>query len=187
MTDPRTLWQSQRPLGAPSFEVERLAAQLEKRARRRNLREYLAAAITLPVCIALGISAQGAMGVSLALLGLGLAVMSWQLHRRATPLATNLGVPLLTHYRQSLAQQRDAMRSAWRWYLGPLAPGLVLFLAAYFVEVAPRSPRAMGMGILTSALCLATFIVIAWMNARAARKLDHELEAIERANEKSEP
>lgn len=175
--DLQALWKSQSAPHYP-FDIARVAAEFEKSVRRRTLRESIATAIIVPLCLVLSFTTQSAMGLGFALLALGLLVMLWQLRLRTSRQDAELGVPLLAHHRQRLLRERDALRSAWRWYLGPMVPGLVLFLVAYFVEIAPRSPRAMGMGILTSLLCVATFLGIAWMNARAARKLTLELDAL---------
>ncbi len=173
------LWRSQ-PAPHRPVDIARLASDFEKSVRRRTLRETLAAAIVVPLCLWLSFTMQSAMGVGLGLLGLGVLVMLWQLRRRTARHDSELGAPLLAHHRLRLVREQSALRSAWLWYLGPMLPGLTLFLVAYFVEVAPRSTRAMGTGIITAALSLATFIGIAWMNARAARRVGLELDALDR-------
>lgn len=179
--DLRSLWKSQ-PSEPQEFaveELERRSRRFDQSVRRRNIREWVATAVLVPLCVGLSLYVQSVMGWGFALLALGLLVMAWHLRRHAERTQTELSLPLLTRYRRVLTQERDALASAWRWYLGPLVPGLAVFLGGYFLHVAPQSPRAFGTGVLTAVLILVTFAGIAWMNARAAAKLSAELSALE--------
>jgi hypothetical protein len=135
-----SLWRGQgltplQPL--PPEELARQAHQLQDTVARRNRREVLASALITPVFLFYAwyfphwLTKLGAL---LTVAGTG--VVMWQLHRRARarPLPEALAGSLMEFHRAELARQRDALRSVWRWYIGPLVPGLVLFLCGRQIE-----------------------------------------------------
>jgi hypothetical protein len=55
-----------------------------------------------------------------------------QIYKRASPVTLPVDLALtasLEFHRRELVRQRDLLRSVWRWYIGPIVPGLVVFYA----------------------------------------------------------
>jgi Flp pilus assembly protein TadB len=105
----------------------------------------------------------------------------WQLHRRARarPLPEALAGSLMEFHRAELARQRDALRSVWRWYIGPLVPGLVLFLCGRQIENGSWQPAAFAI----VALLLAGVVVL---NLHAARRLQRQIDKLDQLTREGE-
>lgn len=184
----KELWQHQPVEGIPmSLEkIHQRAAKFEKRIWWRNVREYVGGAIAAAL---LGydfvVSHNVLFRLAFASLIAGLAYMAYQLHRRASArtLPADLGmVNSLQFHRSELERQRDFVSHIWRWYLGPLVPGLVILTVASAVA----NSSASGLVRLTLAdIVFATSLMLVWsFNARAARCLQtriNELYAAETA------
>lgn len=152
---------------------------LNRRVRMRNLREYAAALLAGAVFAAYAFVLDELLLKlgSIALIG-GLVAVAWNLHRRASarrPDSAELASPCLAYLKADLTRQRDALRSVWKWYLLPLAPGMVLFLAGLAVAVPAGVAVASGLGL---ALALLAWCVIR-LDAAAADRLDRELRALD--------
>jgi hypothetical protein len=179
--DARGLWQGQ-PIGgkAPGLEeVRRGARAFERTIRRRNLREYVAAAL---VTIFFGWQAAAAaepatrIGAILTVAGTAFIVFRLRRHGSAAAPAADLGLrPCLDFHRAELERQRDLLRSVWYWYLLPLVPGLLVMLAGRLLAQ-PQSIWRVGPYAL---VCAAIFFAIARLNSRAARELQREIDALE--------
>ena len=97
-------------------------------------------------------------------------------------LAAGLAVALATLYRRrrvarqargrvaALRQERDLLRSARWWYLGPLVPGFLLVLGA---GIAARPL----LGIVVLAVIAGFFVWVDRQNRQAAEALDREIAA----------
>ncbi|WP_437630351.1 hypothetical protein [Sorangium sp. So ce854] len=198
MTDElQRLWQSAPP-DKEKIDMEALkrrGSKLRRTVRARNALESAAAVVAL--CL-LGAQAYAALGagdhlsaLGAALLMAGLLVVVGVLWKRGSNLRPpGLDAPTseqIAFHRRALARQRDLLRAVPRWYLGPLVPGLVVLLVVGTL----RFPLGEGLPYptLARALLLAghlalvalVFAGIAWLNARAARKLDAEIATIDGA------
>lgn len=150
---------------APRFDPAELRERntsFERGLRRRNRVELVAAALVVVGFLAIGWTATSwvdRVGAPLVAVGAGVvaAVLVW---RGTPPPAT--GRTTLEWRRETLAQQRDLLRSAWGWYLGPLVPGLALMLS--------DDPAWAG------AVCAVFFVGVGVANTLAARRLDRELQ-----------
>jgi len=164
--------------------------RLQTRIRVRNLIEYAAGALVVgtfgwTAMVASGVVAQAGA----ALVALGAIYVCWRLHvlARAASRAEIAAAAenCATFHRAELARQRDALRAVWRWYLGPLVPGLVVFWIG--VAVAPSVDLPLSGRIAISALGLgigaAVFLGIAAANAKAAKTLQAEIDALDRARD----
>jgi Flp pilus assembly protein TadB len=180
-----SLWRGQgltplQPL--PPEELARQAHQLQDTVARRNRREVLASALITPVFLFYAwyfphwLTKLGAL---LTVAGTG--VVMWQLHRRARarPLPEALAGSLMEFHRAELARQRDALRSVWRWYIGPLVPGLVLFLCGRQIENGSWQPAAFAI----VALLLAGVVVL---NLHAARRLQRQIDKLDQLTREGE-
>lgn len=65
-----------------------------------------------------------------------------------------------------LVRQRDALRSAWLWYIGPLLPGLALFLWGRQQELA--TPAAQAWHPWIHAITAVVLLAIALLNFRGS-------------------
>lgn len=181
--DLRTAWKEQ-PMNTnpPTLDQVRAGAErLHRRVARRN-------ALELAACVlVIGVFAYylWAFPSPLMRLGSGLAiagtlVVAWQLKRRAAnrPLPTALGdQPWLRYRREQLVRQRDALRSAWLWYVAPFIPGVVVFRWGVETQLPPDAPFARGwMANLSIAL---VFVGVALWNRHAARRLQQHIDRLD--------
>jgi hypothetical protein len=109
------------------------------------------------------------------------AVSIGEIYKNASVSAMPEHLALITcrdFHRGQLVRQRDLLRSVWLWYLLPFVPGLLLLLigrAAADPGGAPRVALSAMVGVLV-------FLGIGWLNERAARGLDREIETLDRAS-----
>ena len=176
--DVKRLWQAQSfPL--PQRSAEDLLAEatiFQRRIARRNLREYVAGAVIVPVfCFYIWLFPYWVTRLGSLLVVLGTLVVIWQLHRRAASRAVpkDFGVSGLQFQRTELARQRDALRTVWLWYLGPLVPGLAVFMWGI------QGGSAKRINLLVELTMLTVFAAIAWINRRAAAKLQRQIDTLD--------
>ena len=193
-SDLRNAWQ-QLPGEPPHFTPEELRSRIsnfERTIRRRNLREYLAAAFVLGVFAYYAwIFPTLLLRIGCGLLIVGTTYVISQLHRRASarPVPVNMGLQnCLDFQRSQLASQRDALNAVWSWYLLPFVPGMAVFLIGLFqftknITEAAGKPFHAGAALLGFAIvtgCVtAIFILIGMLNHRAARKLQLQIDDLD--------
>jgi len=185
----RNVWKNQ-PVENVTMSLEdlrRRAAKFQRRIWWRNAREYAAFAIVVVVfgyyikLIPFPLARAGSV-LTIA----GALYVAWQLHRRASsenaPGAAGFE-DCISFHRRGLERQRAALDSVWRWYLGPLIPGLAVFGAG----TAIAEPLPIRYRLLTAAIMFAlvggVFWLVAQLNRSGARKLQtqiDELKALER-------
>jgi Flp pilus assembly protein TadB len=181
----RNAWQNQ-PVENVTMsleEIRRRAGKFQRRIQWRNAREYAAVAVVVIVFgyyIKLFPSPVTRAGSMMTIAGA--LYVAYQLHRRASsegmPAAAEFGTCLCFH-RRGLERQRDALRSIWSWYLGPLIPGLAVFIAgtAIAAPIGPIGYRVL-MAAVSLAVCGAAFWLVAGLNRRAARKLEAQIDQL---------
>jgi hypothetical protein len=184
MTDDESLLRSWRTIDHDPAPIS-----LEKPMRRadkfyrtigwRNVREYAAAAFVVVAFGKVFVDASTPMRETGALLIIaGVLYAVWQLHRRGSARrapAAALGESCLAFARAELERQRDALATVTRWYLAPLVPGMVILVLSEPIE------RHRGF-VVAALVLLATalfFFAIAWANHRAARRIQHEIDALD--------
>lgn len=186
--DLQSLWQSQ-PAPQVSISLDEMRARattFERKVRRRNWTEYVASGF---VMIAFGWyatwpePATPLWPIANIAIIVGTLVMIWNLHRfgpgRApddAPVAT-----LLDFHRGELVRQRDALRMVWLWYIGPFAPGLVLWFAALWIgtpEVQQTATWGMGLA-LAAGVSVAVSAGIIALNLCGAAKLQRLIDEID--------
>jgi Flp pilus assembly protein TadB len=172
------LWQAQPTEGVrPSIDdVRRRADRFARQVAWRNGREYAAALAAAAWFGFLGWRTSDlAARAGAILVVVGLAVVVWQLHARgaATRPPENFAAAGADFLRREIARQRDLLRHVWRWYLAPPLPGVALYLVA----IARTDPDAR---VWPAALAAATVVLVFggiwWINARAAARLQRDLE-----------
>lgn len=180
------LWAGQvsEPFVMSPEELRKRAGAFQSRIRVRNITEYAASAF---VVLAFG-------GVALAVpsiivkVGAGLIILGtlyvvWQLHamaRAAGKAEVDAAQSLSRFHLGELKRQRAALATVWRWYLLPFVPGMLVFLGG--VSFTPENPAPLAAKLAVFAMGAAIvgglFAAIAWLNGRAVRALDAEIDAV---------
>jgi hypothetical protein len=191
----RALWQSQELKGGKMSvaEIRNKAHGFERKIRVRNAIEYSAAVIVLmSFGYQMFASANIYIRAGALLIVLATVFVVYVLHTRgsARNVPEELGLSAsLDFHRSSLERQRDLLRSVWRWYLLPFVPGIATILfgaavrdGAILNQPSPVSEQgAGGLGVLiVAAMFVAFFFFIAAINNRGARKLQAEIDALEK-------
>jgi hypothetical protein len=189
------LWQSQELKGG-RMSVEQIrvkAGSFEKKVRLRNGIEYSAAVIVLSSFGYQTFTAENIfMRVGAFLTVLATLFVVYVLHTRGS--AQNLPEELgrsasLDFHRSSLVRQRNLLQGIWRWYLLPFVPGVAFTFFGFAVrdglilnQASPASEQGAGsLGILVVlVLFIAVFLFAARLNKRYARKLQAEIDALDK-------
>jgi len=128
------------------------------------------------------------MRAAFAVLIAGLGYVVYELHKRAGAIpASEMGAkPYLQFHRQELERQRDYLRHIWRWYLGPLVPGMLILVAASlrlaYARLHSLNVLQMLKGLGPLAVIFILFVLVWKANdwvANALQKQIDELKAIE--------
>lgn len=175
----RTAWASQ-TVEVQRFSVDELAAgatALERALRWRNRREYLAGALAIVLFGAAAWVAKDPLGrIGAGLVALGVVVVLATLSRRGSAGPIPDGAACLAWRRELLARQRDLLQGVWRWYLGPLVPGLLVMLLSGLIRAEGPADIAVWAGTVLLGAC--TFGWLGRLNRQAARHLQAELAAL---------
>lgn len=186
MSDPIvTLWTAQhRDARGPSpAELAERARVLRRRVWRRDAIEYAAGALVAVAFSWMGLASPD-WGVRIACLVqvVGVLVVMRNLWtRRPTDDPAALDRDALSHLRALLTEQRDALASVGRWYIGPMLPGMILFLAAVSRVTASKTGwgPALGVAALAAAIVCGVFYGVLRLNRHAARTLDNQIAALD--------
>jgi len=180
----------------PRLNAEELHGRISKFERtitRRNLREYVAAALVIGVFAYYGwVFPTFLLRIGCGLLVAGTTFVAYQLHRRASarPAPAEMGLRNCVEFQRSeLQRQRDALSAIWSWYLLPFLPGMTVFLLGLFqftmqvTRVAgrpfPMVPAAAGFGLISG--CVAIIFLVIWLlNRKAARDLQTQIDHLDR-------
>ncbi|MGD0669594.1 MAG: hypothetical protein ABSB23_18705 [Bryobacteraceae bacterium] len=166
----------------PLEEIRRRAGKFQRRIRWRNAREYAAVAI---VVIIFGFYLKWfpnpvARAGSVMIIA-GALYVAYQLHRRGSSEAMPAGgafEPCLGFHRRALERQRDALASVWSWYLGPMIPGLAVFLVGSAVATPIPLPYLVLVTVMRAAVVGTVFWLVAKLNHGAARKLQAQIDEL---------
>ena len=187
MTDPiKSLWtnQSRDAKFAEPKSSSRRMTKLERQVLIRNLIEYCAGALVLVLFGAATIMAvmasQFIMAVCFASTVVGVIYVIGTLYRQGRVETRQPENSCIDHLRGQLTRQRDLLRSVPKWYLAPLVPGVVGLYLTIIWEVA----QVRGWAVAVEGLwlefggTLVFFVFVGWLNLRAARGLDREIQAL---------
>lgn len=165
-------------------EIRLKAGAFQAKIRTRNRMEYVASALVIGVFAWMAWLVPPVLAKAGAVLViLGTVYVVWQLHRRgrAAPEAgIDRAASLAAFHRAELMRQREALSTVWRWYLLPFVPGIALFLAGVSFAAdnpAPEAVKLVSFGFSAS-ICAAVFGGVWWLNAKAVKVLDAEIEAL---------
>ncbi len=183
MDDPRNLWQKQEveEVKISVDELRAKAAKFQSRIHWRNLREQAACLLAIVWFGAMSVkTSQIVPRIAFALIVAGAIYVAWHIQKWGAPgvLPADLGrANCAGFYRDELERQRSLLRSIWKWYLGPLIPGMGL-LVIYGIWVAPSSKR--WFPIVYAVAAAVAFWLIGRLNQRAARRLEGQIAELDR-------
>ena len=160
-------------------EIRTRARNFDLKIRRRNLREYIAAAlIAAAFTFFAWHSPSTIIRVGHALVAAGALYLGYQLHRRASSktVPRELGaMGCLDFHLRQLERERIFLDNSWKWGIG-LIPGLIVVMAGaiaagYLAKALPF--------LLITCLWIGTWL---WMmlkrNKRKARTLQREIDEL---------
>lgn len=184
--DMRELWQSQGGEDAP-IDLEGLRKKTGKFRSTiwwRNFREYFFICLMVPYFSYFAWTARLLlMRVGYGLLVAGLLYVAYELHRRASASRPpgELGWDnCMAFHRAQLERQRDALIGIWRWYLGPLVPGLAMVWIGISI---PAFRRSGAKGLISLLVLAGVPGIIGWQVARlnkdAAAKIQRQIDELE--------
>lgn len=179
----RQAWRDQ-PMNAGNLsldEVKGEAKRLHRRIALGNVVEYAACAVVLGV-FAYYIYAFPSllMRIGSFLVMVATLFVAWQMRRRASSRALPSAMgdqPWLHYHRSQLVRQRDALRSAWLWYVAPFVPGVVVFRLGVETDLLPGGAFARGWG--ANLFIALVFVGVAAWNRLAARQLQRRIDKLD--------
>jgi len=185
----RQLWLEE-PASVPAIDsraIERAARRLRRRVWIRNLSEWSAAVVLVPLALD-GVLHGTRLVTQLGLCAIAIAAIyvSAELYRRGRlgqqpPSAST--AEFLQHHVHALGRQAELLESVWRWYLIPFVPGISLIYADVAWAAVARTGGALsgwvwltlvGAWLLTGLV----FVGIGMLNRRTALGLRREMAAL---------
>ncbi|WP_447762676.1 hypothetical protein [Sphingopyxis panaciterrae] len=168
----RSLWRQDDAMLAPLplAEIKARTAAFRRTIGTRNRREYIATAfVTLVFGLYALILPEPLLKIGSLLVIVGGFVMAWQLSRRtAHPDPIAEAADVRAYYRTQLATEERMLASVGLWYLGPLIPGLAVFMAG----LAQTGGFGSTLGFIAFAAIPAFVFLGVWLlNRRAAAML----------------
>ena len=169
-------------------EVRGRAGQMQSIVSRRNFREYAVGIGLIALFGALAYFASYPLSkVGCGLIAVGVAFVMWRLHAVARGATVNEAAAAgdwAQFYRGELVRQRDALRGIWRWYLGPLIPGMTVYWLAIGVKATGTSSAIWEWAIAIGGLALTAFVFarVAAANKQAADAMQAEIDLLDQAS-----
>lgn len=180
--DFQDLWQSQPPeqFHIALADVRERALKFQRRVRFRNMREYLASVLVLIIFTWMAFTAPDPIRrAGSILIVAGALYIVWHLYRWGS--SREVPGDCLAFHRRELERQRDLLQNIWRWYLGPMIPGLFVVMLAGFHGKA--STAHTWFVIVYMILCALFFYGVGRLNQRAARRLQRQIEELDKLRE----
>jgi hypothetical protein len=187
--DLQSLWQSTptTPISVSVDDMRARSARFAQKVRRRNMAEYIACIVGAGIFTWYATWPEPATPlwpVANMMIVAGLFVIAWNLHRltRAmTPPESASAESLIDFQRTEYVRQRDALKSVWLWYIGPVMPGLILwFIAAGDGTKTPDMlTRFVGLGG-AAVISLLVFGAIIGINLLGASRLQNLIDELDK-------
>jgi hypothetical protein len=166
-------------------EIRARSTKLQSTVRKRNRREYAVGALLIVLFGVAAFTASMTLAkIGCSLTAAGVAFVMWRMHvlaRAASDEEIETTQNWVQFYRRELVRQRDALAGIWRWYLGPLVPGAVVYWLSVGAKATADNP-VWPWVIMAGGLTLGgiIFAYVASMNKRAANELQNEIETLDR-------
>ncbi|MGV6873788.1 hypothetical protein ACUSIJ_13985 [Pseudochelatococcus sp. B33] len=165
-------------------DLRRRETQIDRATRRRNMLEYVAGGAAAAFLAVMSVftfmraedAADFVLAGGFALLVAGMLVAGRHLHRNSRKLHTDLAQNGIAHLRRRLERERNLLRSAWLWYVGPMVPGFALIYAGAWMA----SPDNPTFPLVAGGLTFLFLIGVAFLNRHAAKRIGHEIDELER-------
>jgi hypothetical protein len=187
MTDVKSLWRNQKTEDTVTLEnIHRTAERFRRRALRALWIEYGASAFVVAVFGFYIWALPGSMvKLGSALCIVGVIGVVWQMRKRmAVRRVPDLSGPgLVEFYRQELLRQRDAVKSAWLWYILPAIPGMALMMIGRWYQLhAPWRSLAWDHEVigLCVVMILLTLGIIRLLQMLRVAKLQRKIDELEK-------
>ncbi len=181
MNDLKTIWKSQETEDAPMSldEIRTQAGKLHSRVHWRNITELAGGTVAVVVfAFYIWFFPDPVMRAGSVLVILGTLYVCWQLLVRGRTNALpgdEAAASWSDYYRRELVRQRDALKDVWKWYLGPLVPGLAVFLAGMAYSM-PH--RVLGGVVGVAAIAAVVFVAVGFLNRWGARRLQKMIDRL---------
>ncbi len=178
--DLHALWQSQ-SRGETTISLDEIrsrARRLERIVARRNLREYVAAAIVTPVFgLTMWVGPSGTIRLGAGLIIAATVFFVYHLHTRGAAKSSPADLALrasLDFHRVQLERQRDLIRSVWSWALLPFVPGFLLLQIGLALALPARTARFIGISVVF----LVLLVGLHGLNRRVAARIQQRLDRL---------
>jgi MFS family permease len=181
--DFQRLWQSQEtPKTEKNMQtLMNEATRFQSTVKRRNAAEYLAGAFVM-MCFSVLALGDGHVvtraGALLLAIGTGVMIANIRLRGRASDESPPIHVAtsdLVAWHRRELRRQLVLLRNVPLWYVGPIVPGVLVFIVGGYLAHPERWP----VHLLVLAVCGLTLAAIIMRNRRGAAKLEQQLRDLE--------
>ncbi len=184
----KALWKDQETETVPMSpeQLQEKAKKFHRQIIRRNIREYVGAAIAIPVFgLYIFIFPPLLIKIGSAMTIAATLYIVWQIHKRlsaGTLPEEAAELTWLEYHKRELEKQRNAKRTVWKWYLAPGLPGFVVITIGVALDM-----QAQQMPLYATATVLLMLIGVVvtvsgeiwWMNARAASKYQKQIDALD--------
>lgn len=177
--DLRRLWLTQ-VVATPTIDLDDIkqrAAKFERSVKWRNVREWIAVAVVVPVFARMAYNADndlaraGAVWIALAAVFIGIHL--WRFGRAQAPPEPTIGtIAYGRAHVEVLRAQSNLLRRVPVWYLGPIAVGLALRLAGTLPE------GGKGAWLVAVGICVVVVVGVCIINQRAAAELERKAAAL---------
>lgn len=183
----KELWQSQ-PTEGIRMSVDQIrvsAGMFQRKIHWRNVREYVTAiALVVFFSFEFGRAGDLLVRIGFGLLIAGISYLIWHMLSKGSwrPLPEDTALSSCIDFqRRQLEQQRDLLNSVWRWYIGPLIPGMAVLLFA-FGRANPGHLKHPSLVVVPEAIFFVVVAVaIAKVNGRAASRLQRQIDELNEA------
>ncbi|MGD0630815.1 MAG: hypothetical protein ABR987_15905 [Terracidiphilus sp.] len=164
-------------------QVQAGAQKLQRKIEFRNAREYVAAFLVVAFFgYEFSRAADLLARIGFVLIIAGTCYLVWQLHSKGSwrALPKDAGLSSCIEFkRRELERQRDLVSSVWRWYLGPLIPGMAVVMVATGRAGYGNVQHLWLIVAVYAAVVGAVFFGIAKLNKSAARKLQQQIDELD--------
>jgi hypothetical protein len=180
--DIRALWREQPTKEIPEMSLEVLqerSGRLSRKVAGRKWSETIAGSVSMVALAVLGVWASTPLlRLSCGMLVVGEAIVivaMWRVSATASAPGGASTKDLLSFYRDELGRERDRLLTIARWYLAPVAPGIVLLPFGVYAALGISS---LVVSVVTVASTAVTYAIIIALHRRSAQRIARELASL---------